>query len=95
MNLKIFAIHDIKADLYGPPFYMTTQGEALRAFSDLADDPQTTVGRHPGDYRLMLIGEWDNVKGKLQQLEENVNLGFASDYKAAGNITPLSVKAAS
>lgn len=95
MKLKVFAIHDVKADLYGPPFTMNNQAEALRAFADLADDSNTTIGKHPGDYRLMMVAEWDNVKGKYEQLEDNVNLGFASDYKAAGNITPLSVRNAS
>lgn len=93
MKLTIFAIHDIKADLFGPPFYMTTIAEALRAFTDLADDPNTTVGRHPGDYRLMQLGTWDNEKGVFNTDQEHKNLGFASDYKAAGNVTPLSVKA--
>ncbi|WNK14516.1 MAG: nonstructural protein [Microvirus sp.] len=92
MKLKIYAIHDIKADLFGPPFFMSTAAEALRAFADLADDSNTTIGKHPGDYRLMQIGEFDNQKGAIEG-SEPYNLGFASDYKAAGNITPLSVKA--
>lgn len=91
MIFKIFAVQDVKADLYGPPFYMSTTAEALRAFTDLVNDPNTTVGRHPGDFRLMEIGEWNNETGGITQ-EVEKNLGFASDYKAMGNVTPIGHK---
>lgn len=90
MELKMFAIHDTKAQLYGPPFFMTTRGEALRAFSDLANDGNTTVSKHPGDYQLVQVGTWNNEKGEVHPIDHE-SLGFASDYKAAGNIIPLGV----
>jgi len=90
MKLKIFTIHDMKADLHGPPFYMNTNGEALRAFADLANDQSSTVSKHPGDFQLMCIGTWDNQEGTIIQ-DHTEKLGFASDYKAAGNVTPIGV----
>lgn len=94
MTLLIFSIHDVKAELFGPPFFMSTPAEALRAFVDLADDPNTTIGKHPGDYRLVRLGTYDNISGIFEN-REHQNLGFASDYQRLGKVTPLSVKEAS
>lgn len=90
MVLKAFSIFDIKAEVFSPPFFMTTHGEAIRAFKDLANDPNTTVGRHPSDFRLMCIGTFDNCSGKFEAAEL-ASLGFATDYKELG--TPVSLKA--
>lgn len=66
MQLKIYSIRDSKGEIYNPPFFNKTHGEAERNFRDLANDKQTTVGRHPEDYDLYYIGEYDDQTGKVQ-----------------------------
>lgn len=83
MILRIFTIWDIKAENFSNPFFMSTAGEAIRAFKDLVNDGNTTVGRHPGDYRLMCIGTWDNSTGTITT-EQQDSFGFGSDYKDIG-----------
>lgn len=80
MTLKIFSIWDIKAENFSSPFFMSTAGEAIRAFKDLVNDPNTTPGRHPGDYRLMCIGTFDSGTGIITS-ENADSFGFGSDYK--------------
>ena len=63
MKLKAYALFDDKAVQYHPPFFAATDGAALRSFRDLANDHNTSVGRHPSDYRLYFVGEWDDAKG--------------------------------
>ncbi|AXH77468.1 MAG: nonstructural protein [Microviridae sp.] len=95
MILKCFAVLDIKAELYGAPFFMSTNGEAVRAFKDLANDQNTTIGRHPEDYRLMRLGTFDNVSGELKEADGG-SLGFASDYvDLPSGAVPIGVKAVS
>lgn len=90
MKLKIFSVLDVKADAFMTPFFFSTTGQAVRAFSDLANDGQSMVSRHPGDYRLNCIGEFDDSTARVAAYEKPEPLGFASDYKAV-NGTPVGV----
>ena len=91
MILKVFSVLDTKGDVFLPPFFMAATGQAIRAFPDLANDPNTVVSRHPGDYRLVQLGEFDDASGRLSSIEPMVLLGYAQDFKALGPVTPLSV----
>lgn len=79
MILQVFSVYDVKADLYGTPFFMPTRGQAIRAFSDLANDPQSQVSRYPDDFRLECIGSWTDDSGVLSS-QSPVVLGFARDF---------------
>lgn len=65
MVLKVYAIQDVKAGHYATPFFMASNGLAIRAFSDLVKDQQSTLSRHPDDFKLFLIGEYDDNSGEL------------------------------
>lgn len=65
---KMYSIRDSKGDAYHPPFYKRTHGEAERDFLDLANDTQTTVGKHPEDYDLFYLGEFSDDSGKIESL---------------------------
>lgn len=86
MQLKIFSVLDTKANAFLPPFFFTTTGQAVRAFKDLSNDPQSFVSRHPGDYRLMFIGFFDDQVGLVTPLETVEPLGYGSDYKDSPDV---------
>lgn len=80
MILKAFGILDVKADAYRPPFFMPTLGQATRAFADAANDPQTDISKHPEDYKLVCVGEFDDGSGVLKAYPDFQSLGFAAEY---------------
>lgn len=91
MILKVFSVYDIKAEYFSAPFFMNSNGEAVRAFKDLANDSSTTIGKHPEDYRLMCLGEFDNVSGDFNT-SQPASLGFATDYvNLPSNAVPIGV----
>lgn len=90
MKLKVFAVYDEKACVYGTPFFMMTEAEATRAFKDLANDEKTTVGRHPSDFALFCLGTFDNEEGEF--VGKETNMGRADDYKLRESEIPLGVK---
>lgn len=91
MILRVFSVFDSKAEVFSTPFFMSTRGEAVRAFKDLVNDPNSSVSRHPDDYRLMCLGEFDNEKGFFTS-ESPDSLGFGSDYKdLPSNAVPLGI----
>lgn len=69
MKVQVFAVHDDKAQAYLPPFVMHTRGQAIRAFTDSINDASTPFYKHPGDYRLYHLGEWDDSTGLYQQAD--------------------------
>lgn len=78
-NIMIFAIFDKKAVAYQQPFYYLQKGQALRAFEDAVNDPQTAFNKHPEDYSLFQLGKFDDTSGiinsdKPQFIEEALNV---------------------
>lgn len=65
MNLHGYSIYDRKALVYHSPFFAVADGAALRSFSDLANDADTTVGKHPSDYILFRVCTFDDATGEL------------------------------
>ncbi len=60
MKLNIYTIFDTAAGLYMRPWYASSDGAAVRAFGDLAKDPEHEIGQHPEDYSLFRIGVYDD-----------------------------------
>lgn len=90
MKLFAFAIFDNKADSFNTPFFYAARGQAVRAFADLANDPQSTVSKHPEDFKLVCIGEYNDATGKLDGYATFESLGFAHEYtKQNGTVIGL------
>jgi len=64
---KVFAIRDRALDCFGQPFFAPSVGAALRSFSDEINrqDPNNALARHPEDYDLFTLGEYDDQTGEF------------------------------
>lgn len=60
MILKIFAVHDVKAEAYFQPFLMQSKGLAIRWFRECAQNKEHAFGKNPEDYTLFEVGTWDD-----------------------------------
>lgn len=76
----IYSIYDEKVEAYGQPFFAPTNPAAIRMFTDLTMDHNSSVSRHPQDYTLYQLGTYDDSTGKLESFENAVNLGRANEY---------------
>jgi len=65
MLINAYTLYDAKALTYSPPFYAGAHGSAARMVADLAQDPNTTVGRHPRDFTLYCVGMFNDATGTL------------------------------
>ncbi|QCQ85000.1 nonstructural protein [Blackfly microvirus SF02] len=65
MRLILCAVFDSKVGAYTPPFACKTKGEAIRSFSDACLDEKGTFIKHPSDFRLFYLGEYDDNSGML------------------------------
>lgn len=88
MLLKLFTVYDSKAEAYLPPFYLSTRGQAIRAFSDSVNDPNHAFNRHPADYTLFMIGEFDDQNASFNLDHAKTSLGLALEFKVEAHIPP-------
>lgn len=61
----MFTIRDSKAEGYNTPFFQPTFGLAERMFKDACQDNTTMFSKHPEDYSLYYLGEFDINSGKF------------------------------
>lgn len=88
MLINAYTIFDVKAEIHHKPFFFIADGEAARAFSDLANDATTSVGRHPADYTLYRIGTFDDASGLLMA-DQRVHIAHATSLLVRPNPLPL------
>lgn len=83
MVSKVFSVYDSKAGIYMPPFLLRSKGDAIRGFTDLCNDEKTAVCRHPSDFTLFELGEFDDDKGEFVMYNAKISLGVAIEFKRA------------
>lgn len=81
MKLRAYSIFDVKVGSFMRPFFCQTDGEATRVFSDLAADDNHQVGRHPEDYSLHRIGQYDDNNGEFTD-EINEQIATALEVRS-------------
>ncbi len=79
MITKMFAIYDSAALAYNAPFSFGQMGQAVRAFADLASDPNSNISKHPQDYVLFMIGQYNDNTGVMEPME-HVRLGKPGEW---------------
>lgn len=90
MKVLAYAIYDTKAEFFQRPFFAQTDGLALRAVSDEGVRPGSELHRHPSDYLVFCVGEFDDSNGKLSGFAPR-NLGVVKSIISA-HTEPLSGK---
>lgn len=92
MKLNVYAIYDKAVNAYMRPFVMQADGQAIRVFSDMAVDADHEISKHPEDYSLFRIGEFDGNTGALVGSEPRC-IGRAHELAAASRkVNPNQMK---
>lgn len=81
MQLNMYSIRDAKGEIYNPPFFKKTHGEAERDFHQLVKDDKSMPGQYPEDYDLFYIGKYDDQTGKTEGLQTPQHIIKALDVK--------------
>ena len=88
MISNIYCVYDEKAGAYLQPWFLPTDGMALRAFADCVNDGDHNFGRHPHDYSLFRVGEFDDATARIVSPEILKSMGNGVEFiefKAAGS----------
>ncbi|AXH77456.1 MAG: nonstructural protein [Microviridae sp.] len=63
MKLKVFSIFDTKLADFAPPFCSLTEASAIRSFTDEINSGQSPLAKHPEDFSLYMLAEYDSSTG--------------------------------
>lgn len=73
MKLNMYSLYDAKAEIFHPPFYKHTHGEAERDTRTLVNDGKSMVNKYPEDYDLYHVGTYDDKTGKIDSLDTPIH----------------------
>lgn len=80
MKMKCCQIYDSASNSFLRPFYVTDQKVAARFFNDMVNDPNDPVGKHPADYTLYYISDWDDKDGLHTTIDHREDMGNGQMY---------------
>lgn len=83
MIKKVYCVYDGVAKLYLAPFLELNAGTATRHFAEACKDPSTNLYKHPADFTLFEIAEFDDNTGVYTPHVTQQNLGLALHYAPA------------
>jgi len=69
MRVKAYTIYDTKSLTYSNPFYAPTHGAAIRIVTDATQDNNSQLARHPADFILYCVGEFDDNSGIFMPID--------------------------
>lgn len=78
---KIFCFKDEKSDSYGPPMTSPTKGMFIRQVQDELRAGQAIWAKHPHDFSIFELGEYDIYSGNIQLHESKKCIGLVLDFR--------------
>ena len=84
MTLRLYTLHDSKANRFTHPMTMMNDGDAIRGFTTVLNTPNTSYNLYPDDFTLFAIGEFDELTGKITPFQIYDSLGNGAHLKPGG-----------
>lgn len=81
MILKLFAVKDMKAQIFHRPTVSASVAEATRSWELVANESESVISKFPHDFRLFHIGDFNTESGFLVMNDSVADLGSAADFK--------------
>jgi hypothetical protein len=90
MKLNVYAIYDNAIQAFAQPFFMQTDGLAVRAFQDMVNaQEENNISLHPDQFTLFKLSQYEDQTGAFIQTEpESLGNGLTfKQVKSAHTIT--------
>lgn len=76
----VYSIRDVKVNVFNTPFFQTSKAGAIRMFSDLVNDPNSTLNKHAEDFQLYEIGVFDSESGAFIAHDQTQFISNATEF---------------
>lgn len=87
MKYNVFSCFDSKAGYYSKPMFCKSKGEAIRSFSDEANNRESYLYLHSEDFVLFELGTFDDVDGKFELLNTPMPIGKACEFRKSSVVS--------
>lgn len=78
MKFLLISIYDTKAEVHSKhPHQARNKADAIRSFEQVINNPESDFNKHPLDYALFIVGEYDEETGIITT-QENYPLHLIS-----------------
>lgn len=81
--MKMYSVYDQGVGAFMAPFMLRSKGEAIRQFSNTVANKDTEFYRHPEDFTLFELAEYDELTGVFKNHPTPVSCGIALDFHPA------------
>lgn len=81
MKASLYSIKDNIAKTFGRIMEQNNSAEAMRSFADMVTNEETIINKHPKDYTLYKVGEFDTETGLIEIAKEAISLANGNDFK--------------
>ena len=78
--MKLISVKDTKADAYLNPVVVRTTAEGLRMFEAQTNDKSTMSHKHPSDFILCELADWDEISGTISTYDSPKILAVGTDF---------------
>lgn len=68
MKMKMLAVYDSKVEAFMTPMFFQSVGQAMRSFGDAVQNAESEFAKHPEDYVLFEIADFNPSTGSLEVL---------------------------
>lgn len=80
MKILAISIFDDKAAVFNPPLFFANKALAMRWFGDRVAEQNSHIGKHPSDFHLYCLGEFDDLSGSFESFPKPDFLCHAVDF---------------
>lgn len=83
----MYTVYDSKTEAYLQPFFMQSRGAAVRAWVDTIQDNKSQFSKHPSDFTLFEVGEWNEISCEFNIYKNILSLGTALEMISKDKLT--------
>lgn len=73
MKTNLYAIYDKQHEIHGQIFQAHNDELAGRTFQQIKDNPESSLHKYPGDFKLVRLANYDLVLGTITPNRESLN----------------------
>lgn len=66
MIFTVVAVRDRAVDGFAAPFFVPSEGVAIRSFADEVNRAGSPINAHPEDYDLFVLGLWHDQDARFE-----------------------------
>jgi len=88
-KVKMFSVRDMKLNTWSSPWFFLHAGQAERTLYELVNGGESMLSKHPKDFELYMIGEFDDTTAELSSIPPVHIMTALSALKAPQEALPF------